>query len=465
MFPNPQDALPLPARPNLEQYRKLAKSLVKACKLQPVNPDAVDGWAEQWIDRLVKASRLKPRKSMPVRVDRWVAGLAGFIERYMLSRAGTGGANRCNLAGAQFVIARSHGFRSWPQLVHHLQSLARSGSGAHAFEAAAEAIVTGNLATLERLVRRNPELVHARSAREHNATLLHYVSANGVESYRQRSPKNAVAITQLLLEAGSEVDAEADVYGGGATTLGLVATSVHPEKAGVQLELLDLLLRHGAAIEHPRAGGNRSVAVKACLDNGRPLAAEFLAERGARLDLVSAAGVGQFERVRNFFLPNGRPRPDVSKQQIETAFRYACAYGRMEAAKFLLSQSIDLAAHSGDGQTALHHAAISGQLEIIKLLIAHHAPLEVKNVYGGTVLGQTLWSAAHGGNPELYSQIIEALIAAGARVPQRHVPVNATIDALLDRYGSRPESSWYWFGEAPRRRRKHTLDLAADSRR
>jgi len=457
MFPNPQDALPLPARPNLEQYRKLAKSLVKACKPQTTSPEAIDDWAERWIDRLVKASRLRMREPMPVRVDRWVAGLAGFIERYMLSRAGTGGANRCTLAGAQFVIARAHGFRSWPQLVHHLQSLARSGSGAHAFEAAAEAIVTGNLATLKRLVRRNPELVRARSAREHNATLLHYVSANGVESYRQRSPRNAVAIAQFLLEVGSEVDAEADVYGGGATTLGLVATSVHPEKAGVQLELLDLLLRHGAAIEHRRAGGNESAAVRACLDNGRPLAAEFLAQRGARLDLVVAAGVGQFERVRNFFLRDGTPRQGVSKQQIETAFRYACAYGRMEAAQFLLSQSIDLAAHSGDGQTALHYAAIFGQLEIMKLLIAHHAPLEVKNVYGGTVLGQTLWSAAHGGHPELYSQIIEALIAAGAKVPQRHVPVNTAIDALLERYGSRPEPSWYWFGEEPRRRRKQKI--------
>ena len=32
MYPNPQDALPLPPRPNLEQYKKLAKDLVKAWK-------------------------------------------------------------------------------------------------------------------------------------------------------------------------------------------------------------------------------------------------------------------------------------------------------------------------------------------------------------------------------------------------------------------------------------------------
>ena len=32
MFPNPQDALPLPPRASLERYRKLAKELVKSSK-------------------------------------------------------------------------------------------------------------------------------------------------------------------------------------------------------------------------------------------------------------------------------------------------------------------------------------------------------------------------------------------------------------------------------------------------
>jgi len=475
MFPNPQDALPLPARPDLEQYKKLAKNLLKACKSQPVNPHSIDDWSERWVSRLVAASGRRIRHSMPVRADHWADAVADFVERQMISparaagpdsaKAATDNAARasrkakqrvgklCNLAGAQFVIARSHGFRNWPQLIHHIRSLARSGSPEGDFETAADAIVAGDLATLRRLLRRNPELVRARSAREHNSTLLHYVSANGVEGYRQRSPGNAVEITEILLDAGAEVDAEADVYGGGATTLGLVATSVHPQKAGVQLELLDLLLRHGAAIEHPRAGGNNSAAIRASLDNGQPRAAEFLAERGAHIDFIAAAGVGRVELMRKFFLPDGTPGSGVTKQQMEAAFRYACGYGRTKAVEFLLSKSIDMTAHSGDGQTGLHYAAIFGRLDTIKLLLEHNAPLEVKNQYGGTVLGQTLWSAAHGGDPEIYAQMIETLIAAGAEVPERHVPVNAPIDALLERYGSRPEPGLHWFGEEPRPKR------------
>jgi hypothetical protein len=45
--------------------------------------------------------------------------------------------------------------------------------------------------------------------------LLHYVSANGVEGYRQKAPKNVVKITETLLNAGAEIDATANVYGAG----------------------------------------------------------------------------------------------------------------------------------------------------------------------------------------------------------------------------------------------------------
>jgi hypothetical protein len=102
----------------------------------------------------------------------------------------------------------------------------------------------------------------------------------------------------------------------------------------------------------------------------------------------------------------------------------------------------------------MHCAAIGGQLETIKFLLKQNAPLEVKNVYGGTVLGQALWSAAHGGEPKVYAAIIKVLIEAGARVPERHVPVNKPIDDLLRGYGSVPEPTWYWSGEKPHRTRK-----------
>ena len=324
---------------------------------------------------------------------------------------------------------------------------ARRNSAAAQFESAADAIVNGDLAKLKRLLREDPSLVHARSAREHGATLLHYVSANGVE--RQKTPKNIVAIAEVLLNAGAEVDAEANMYGGGATTLGLVATSIHPFRAGVQNELMELLLNHGADINHRTSAGNRQNAVAGALSNGRRQAAEYLAARGARLNLEAAAGLGRLDDVKRFFHDDGSRKTRTSRKQVQTAFLLACGWGRINVVEFLLDKGVDLNDGRDDGQTPLHCAVITGQLETVKLLLKFNPPLEATNIYGGTVLGQTLWSAAHGGDPKLFSQIIKTLIAAGAKVPPRHIPVNEPIDNLLRQYGSEPEPTWYWYGEKP----------------
>ena len=166
------------------------------------------------------------------------------------------------------------------------------------------------MATLRQLLAAHPGLARERSTREHHSTLLHYVSANGVEDFRQKTPKNIVEITNLLLDAGADVDAQSDAYGGGCTTLGLVATSVHPEKAGVQIALLRTLLDRGANLLHPSAGGNRQSVVHGCIANGQPAAARFLADLGAPLDLESAAAVGRLDVLQSFFEESGAPRPD-----------------------------------------------------------------------------------------------------------------------------------------------------------
>ena len=448
MFPNAQDALPLPLRPNLERYRKLAKDLVKACKL--VDPNAIGDWAEAWVKTLVKRSGIKFGSKESLAIRRWTEQVEGFAQRELSNKDGP----QCRLADAQFVIARSHGFESWRKFSKHLDELSQQSSLVAKFEAAADAICNGDARTLKRLLREEPQLIHSRSTREHKATLLHYVSANGVEGYRQKTPKNIVEIAKVLLDDGADVDAEADVYGGGATTLGLVATSVHPFRAGVQNPLMQILLDHGANIDHDTSAGNRQNAVAGSLANGRGEAAEYLADHGARLDLEAAAGVGRLDVVKGFFNADGSLKAKATRKQLQSAFRHACAWGRLNVVKFLLDKGIDFSGHR-DGQTPLHCAAITGQLETIKFLLRQNPPLEAKNIYGGTVLGQTLWSAAHGGDPKVYAAIIKVLIDAGARVPERHVPVNKPIDKLLRNYGSVPEPTWYWFGEKPRRTRKN----------
>lgn len=445
MFPNPQSALPLPARPNLERYRKIAKELVLACRSG--QPESLRAWAEQWVQTLVQLSGIEIAPQLPVHVREWVDEVENFARR-QLSRGAD--ERTCTLTGAQFVLARSHGFESWPKLVHHLEALAHEGSSGSHFEAAADAIVSGDAATLKRLLREEPVLIRARSTREHGATLLHYVAANGVEGYRQKTPENIVEIAEILLRADAEVDATANVYGGGATALGLAATSGHPERAGVQEALLQKLLDHGAEIDRISSAGNGQSMVMACLANGRFKAATYLADRGARCDLVERAALGQLDAVRSFF--DSKDGSYSRPSQLDEAFLYACLYGGAEVIDFLIQQGADVAARSRDGQTGLHQAVIGANLKAVLLLLRYEPLLEATNSYGGTPAGQALWSAAHDADPDRYIAILEALTGAGAALPERHAPIgagsnagiDAGIDAWLALHGSRVEPAWSW---------------------
>jgi hypothetical protein len=146
-----------------------------------------------------------------------------------------------DLADAQTVVAREHEFDDWADLVAFTAAVQGDSSVAR-FEAAAEAVASGNLATLRSLLREHPELASARSTRRHRATLLHYVAANGVEEERQKTPENAVEIATLLLEAGAEVDALADMYDAECTTMSMLVSSGHPAEAGLQGALAETLL-------------------------------------------------------------------------------------------------------------------------------------------------------------------------------------------------------------------------------
>jgi len=437
MFPNPQSALPLPPHPSLERYKKLAKGLVKACKSGKER--AIGDWADQWIRMIAKLAAWKSRHQALAQIGLSANEVEDFARRTVLG--GELADRKCALAGAQFVIARSHGFHSWPKFAKHLEALARKGSSISRFEAAADAIVSGDVATLKRLLREDPKLIRTISTREHRAALLHYVSANGVEGYRQKTPENVVEITELLLNAGAEIDSTANVYGGGCTTLVLAATSEYPERAGVQEALLQTLLDHGARLEQASIAGNNQSIVIACVANGRLKAAEFLVSRGAHLDLAGAAAMGRLAIVKSLFHEDGSMKPNANKAHLNEGFIYACGYGHYSVVEFLLHKGADLAARVGDGQTGLHWAVIGGHLDIVKLLLCHNAPLEMKNMYGGTVLGQALWSAAHGGDPDIYIAILEELVAAGAKIPERHGPVSTRVNAWLVERGSRAEPS------------------------
>ncbi|MDI4634308.1 ankyrin repeat domain-containing protein [Pelomonas sp. V22] len=123
---------------------------------------------------------------------------------------------------------------------------------------------------------------------------------------------------------------------------------------------------------------------------------------------------------------------------LNEALACACFLGETALAELLLDQGADLLAGQGTGLNGLHWAANRGQLKTVQMLIARGLPLEVRNMYGGTVLGGTVWSAVHEPRAGQLA-VIEALLQAGADVGEAAYPSgDPAVDALLARYLAGP---------------------------
>jgi hypothetical protein len=140
----------------------------------------------------------------------------------------------------RWAVAREHGY-------HRVDDVTADAVRPHAaFEAAVDALLAGDEPALVALLDRDPELARQRSHWPHEATLLHYATANGVETWRQVVPRNLAALVTIVLERGADVNATAHAYGTDLRPLGLLLTSAHPRDAGVVHEVERALRSAGA---------------------------------------------------------------------------------------------------------------------------------------------------------------------------------------------------------------------------
>jgi ankyrin repeat protein len=252
-----------------------------------------------------------------------------------------------------------------------------------AFGRAVRAIITGDARALRAELSAAPDLVRARSTSSHRATLLHYVSANGVESELQGPVANADEIAALLIAAGADVNAGCDAYGW-SDTLGLVVSSDHPNDAGVAGRLVALLCSAGAAMDGPQGDGS---PLAAALAFGTLDCVEVLIARGARTDNPAfAAAAGRIDWLRAWLdrhsaiatrpAPNLLPLSSDRTAAAEQALVFASMCGQTEAVRLLLDAGVDVNAQPPGSHwtaTPLHTAAIQGQAVIVKLLLQRGA--------------------------------------------------------------------------------------------
>ncbi|MEK6321923.1 MAG: ankyrin repeat domain-containing protein [Acidobacteriota bacterium] len=179
-------------------------------------------------------------------------------------------------------------------------------------------------------------------------------------------------------------------------------------------------------------------------ENGFPSWAKFDEELLFR-DAVQALDAGNYSwlealldkhrlSLMDLLVAAGEP-----KVPMEQAFTWACMLGRTSDAEFLLDKGVDPLAGDNTWLNGFHYAVSSGHVDVVKLLIERRVPPEVENRYGGTVLGQAVWSAIN--EPKVdHVAIIEALLAAGANIDEADYPSgNARVDEVLRRHGAKSE--------------------------
>lgn len=421
---NTTDLLPIPPRPVWEVYRGDAIKLAQAFRLGEAGA-------------LQRARKFHPRFFKMPEAHISVCDFSG--------------------ADAEMVIALEHGFQDWEAFAEHIDAMQHKDSPIAQFEAAADAIVTGDVTRLKELIHTNPDLIQWRSDRVHRVTLLHYIAANGIENYRQRTPANVVAVALVLLQAGAKADAFANTYNNQwSTPMDLLVSSLHPARAGLQTNLVHALLDFGAAVNGVFEDGS---PLMTALYFHYPAAAEALAARGATINtLPAAAGLGREELVDQWLSDNGTLEAGIplvkvpwmelsnnSANNITQALSWATMHRRTGVVKLMLKKGVDPGMKDRRGWTALHWAAYCGYPELVAILLQWQASTESENEFGGTVLDQTIWRTVHEQFLPEHIDIIHQLIDAGAQVteladwylrPAQHPVAPEPVAALLRKYAS-----------------------------
>lgn len=295
------------------------------------------------------------------------------------------------LSDAQLAIAREHGFSSWPRLKLHIDKpeLSNRLDLPHheriedpVFRHAVSLLDAGDVDGLRDHLKQHPRLADQRVTFEglnyfRNPTLLEFTAENPTR--HKTMPLNITDVAQVILDAGVGQAALDE-------TLVLVATGSRPRECGLQLPLIDFLCRNGA---------DPDSALQAAVLLDELEAAEALIERGARINLPVAAGLGRMTEFTRLL-------PFSSDNERHLALTMAADLGQFEIVERLLKAGVDPNRYNPVGghshTTPLHQASWRGYQSIVHLLVEHGARLDFKDLLWNATPAD--W-AGYGGRREI----------------------------------------------------------------
>ena len=217
--------------------------------------------------------------------------------------------------------------------------------------AVTEAIQTGDLAALRRVLREHPDLAAAHLGDEGEARTLLHVATDWPGHF-----PNGPAVVAALVEAGADVNAP--FVGPHAET------PLHWAASSDDVEVLDALVDAGADVEAPGAVLGGGTPLADAVGFGQWRAARRLLERGARTTLWQAAALGLLDRVEERFAGTDPPAPD----EVTAAFWQACHGGQRQTAEYLRDRGADLNWVGWNDRTLLDIAEAQGAGEVVEWL-------------------------------------------------------------------------------------------------
>jgi ankyrin repeat protein len=382
----------LPARPNLEQYKKQAKQLARACRDN--NADAL---------ARVRAHHPQPPEG------------------------------RVSLSDAQLVMAREHGFESWPKFAVEIERLriaavvADLADPVDAFLRAA-------------LVPRDGTAHSSGTLDEANAILARYPQVAGANIFTAAALGDEAAVRGFLTQDGSPVKAKGGPYGWDA--------------------LCHLCFSRYLRLDTARSDGFIRTA-KVLLDEGSDPNAGWYEKPWRAADpevwesaLYGAAGSAHHPGVTQLLLDRGADPNDgetpyhVPEGYDDTVLEILLKSGKVDekGKAWILARKADW--HDFDGMrlaleygcdpnyvphwgtSALQHSVLrDNRIQIVELLLAHGGDPLLPNKKDG---GNTVQMAARRGRGD----VLRLLAERGVAIQLRGFEAVAAACALGDRVGA-----------------------------
>jgi len=350
------DPKPLPARPSVEQYKKQAKELLKAYRSADV-------------ETIRRVKRNHPRFEKLAE--------PGFeISKFAL-------------ADAQLVIAREHGFESWPKFVKRIEVI-NSEAAARANPLAAfieAAIWHGTLEAAEAILAAHPEIahnsIHVAAILGDDAAVRRLIAADPRNVTRKEAPYDGDALVYLclskylrmdktrsdgfiraataLLDAGADPNTgftAKDEYGDFETALyGAAAVAQHAE-------LTRLLLERGAdpnEVETPYHAPESydNAALKVLVESGK-LNADSLT-----IMLLRKADIHDYDGMK-YLLEHGADPNRMTRWHYTALHQAVRRDNRIELIDLMLDHGADpTLKNEADGKSGIAMAARRGRSDVL----------------------------------------------------------------------------------------------------